>query len=74
MYAVKAIYSENTFKLSEPIPFDEDYEVVITFTAPRKKSQENLLKFCGTWDTETAKSVLEIVQERETFSLNRPAI
>ena len=74
MYAVKAIYSENTFKLGEPIPFDEDYEVVIAFTAPLKKTQKNLLKFCGAWDTKTAKSVLNIVQERGNFSLNRPAI
>jgi hypothetical protein len=30
MYAVKAIYNGNNFKLEESLPIKEDYEVVIT--------------------------------------------
>jgi transcription termination factor Rho len=34
MYAIKAIYDDNQFKLEEPVPVEEKYEVVITFISP----------------------------------------
>jgi predicted DNA-binding antitoxin AbrB/MazE fold protein len=71
MYAVKAIYDGNNFKLEETLPIKEDYEVVITFTNPIKRNQENILKFFNTWDKEDVDCVEEIIRERENFSLNR---
>ena len=43
MYAIKAVYDGTGFRLREPVPVSEEYEVVITFTTP-VKSQENLPK------------------------------
>ncbi|MDR1996872.1 MAG: hypothetical protein LBQ83_00890 [Candidatus Margulisbacteria bacterium] len=34
MYSIKAIYDGRSFKPSEPIPVEGEYEVVITFTIP----------------------------------------
>ena len=34
MFAIKAVYDGTDFKPREPIPVNEEYEVVITFTAP----------------------------------------
>ncbi|MCL2834510.1 MAG: hypothetical protein FWD78_15165 [Treponema sp.] len=34
MYAIKAVYDGENFKPKEPIPVNEEYEVVITFTTP----------------------------------------
>jgi predicted DNA-binding antitoxin AbrB/MazE fold protein len=67
MYAVKAIYDGNLFRLEEPVPVKEKYEVVITFTKPVKKSQENILKYFNTWDEEDVKCIENIVNERENF-------
>jgi predicted DNA-binding antitoxin AbrB/MazE fold protein len=39
MHAIKAVYSGTVFKPIEPVPVDEDYEVVITFTTPIKKPE-----------------------------------
>jgi hypothetical protein len=39
MYAIKAVYDGTDFKPREPIPVNEEYEVVITFTAPLKKTE-----------------------------------
>jgi len=36
MYAIKAIYDGTGFKARQPIPVQEDYEVVITFLQPLK--------------------------------------
>lgn len=38
MYAIKAVYDGIGFKPQEPIPVNEEYEVVITFTIPIKSS------------------------------------
>ena len=43
MYAIKAIYDGTNFKPKEKIPFTEEYEVIITFTAPIK-ALENIPK------------------------------
>ena len=38
MHAIKAIYKENRFMPMQPIPVEEDYEVVITFVEPVKNN------------------------------------
>ncbi|MHB9294258.1 hypothetical protein Holit_03384 [Hollandina sp. SP2] len=74
MYAVKAIFDGNIFKLEEPIPMKEKYEVVITFIKPLKKAQEKILEYFNTWDAEDVNCIEEIVKEREKFSLGRDEI
>jgi predicted DNA-binding antitoxin AbrB/MazE fold protein len=74
MYAVKAIYDGNIFKLEEPIPTKEKYEVVITFTKPLKKTQDKILEYFNTWDEEDVNCIEEIVKERKNFSLGRDEI
>ena len=71
MYAVKAIYDGNNFKLDEPVPIKGKYEVVITFTNPIEKSQEKILQYFNTWDEDDANCMEEIIKERENFSLDR---
>ena len=39
MYAIKALYDGADFKPKEPIPVNEEYEVVITFTKPVKNTE-----------------------------------
>jgi len=43
MYAINAVFDGTGFKPKEPIPVNEEYEVVITFTNP-VKSTENQRK------------------------------
>jgi hypothetical protein len=71
MYAVKAVYDGNNFKLDEPVPVKGKYEVIITFTKPIEKTQEKILQYFNTWDEEDVKCMAEIIKERENFSLNR---
>ncbi|MDR1249975.1 MAG: DUF104 domain-containing protein [Treponema sp.] len=71
MYAIKAVYDGNIFKLDEPVPVRGKYEVIITFTKPIEKTQEKILQYFGTWDDEDVKCMEEIIKERENFSLNR---
>ena len=70
MYAVRAIYEENQFKLEEPVPVKGKYEVVITFTRPLKQTQE-LLQFFNIWNEEDVQCMTEIIKERDNFSLGR---
>ena len=46
MTAIKAIYDGANFKTLQPIPVDENYEVIITFINPieTKISDDELLK------------------------------
>ena len=74
MYAVRAIYEGNYFKLEEPIPIKERYEVVITFTRPVKQTQEDILQFFNIWDEEDINCISEIIKERDNFSLGRTEI
>ena len=37
MNAIKAIYDGESFRPMQPIPVNEDYEVIITFVRPIKK-------------------------------------
>jgi predicted DNA-binding antitoxin AbrB/MazE fold protein len=71
MYAVKAIYEGNIFKLDEPVPVKGEYEVIITFTKPIEKPQGEILRYFGTWDDEDVNCMSEIIKDRERFSLNR---
>jgi predicted DNA-binding antitoxin AbrB/MazE fold protein len=71
MYAVKAVYDGNIFKLDEPVPVKGKYEVIITFTNPVEKTQEKILQYFNTWDEEDVNCMAEIIKERENFSLNR---
>ncbi|GHS99047.1 hypothetical protein AGMMS50276_21940 [Synergistales bacterium] len=43
MFAIKAIYDGNCFKLAQPVPVVEEYEVIIAFTEPIKKTQTDIL-------------------------------
>lgn len=45
MFAIKAIYDGINFKPREPIPVNEEYEVVITFTSPVKSGDTVLKQF-----------------------------
>jgi len=74
MYAIKGIYDGNNFKLEEPIPVKEKYEVVITFTKPietKDLRKQKMLKFFGAWNNEDVEIINEIVEERANFSMNR---
>jgi len=74
MFAVKAIYDGNNFKFAEPLAIKGNYEVVITFTNPIEKNQENILQYFNTWDKDDVDCIAEIIKERENFSLNRDEI
>ena len=45
MYAVKAVYDGANFKPKQPIAIKEEYEVIITFVEPVKKSNTTNLPF-----------------------------
>jgi hypothetical protein len=68
MFAVKAIYEENTLNFAEPILVKGKYETIVTFIHPLKKSQKGLLKYAGTWDDEDVEMALEMMKERENFA------
>ena len=71
MFAVKAIFDGSNFKFEEPLPIKENYEVVITFTNPIKRNQEDILQYFNTWNKDDVDCISEIIKERENFSLNR---
>ena len=71
MYAIKGVYDGNCFRLMQPIPVKEEYNVVITFTDPVKSNQEGILDYCGIWDESDVKIISEIIAEREKFSFGR---
>ena len=74
MFAVKAIFDGNNFKLEEPLPTRENYEVIITFTKPIERSQEDILQYFNTWDKDDADCISEIIKERDSFSMGRTEI
>ena len=74
MYAVNAIYDGNNFKVKEPIPVNEKYEVIIAFTNPLKKKQEDILKYFNSWNKADVDCIKEMINERASFSLNRAEI
>ena len=74
MYAVKAIYDGHNFKLDAPVPIEGKYEVIITFMKPVEKDQEKILQYFGIWEDEDVNCMMEIIKERESFSLGRNEI
>ena len=54
MYAVKAIYDGTEFKPIQPITVKGEYEVIITFIEPIKKSSEK--KTCILREPDTTKT------------------
>ena len=48
MYSIKALYDGAVFKPIEPIPVNEEYEVVITFTNPVKNQKTITRNFSKT--------------------------
>ncbi|MDR0649760.1 MAG: DUF104 domain-containing protein [Synergistaceae bacterium] len=69
MYAIKGVYDGNCFRLEEPVPVKEEYEVAITFIEPVKRSQENIFYFFNTWDDEDIENVGQVIAERRSFTL-----
>ena len=45
MYAINAVFDGTSFKPKEPIPVNEEYEVVITFTTPVKSTETSRRHF-----------------------------
>ena len=48
MFAIKAVYDGAGFKPKEPVPVQEEYEVIITFTTPIKNQENRPKRFSGT--------------------------
>jgi hypothetical protein len=74
MYAINGVYDGNLFKLQEPVPVNEKYEVVITFTKPISEAKNNILKYFGAWNDDDVKAIDGIINERDSFSINRMEI
>ena len=72
MYSIKAIYDGTNFKPIQPIPVEENYEVIITFVEPINKDQSEIMQYFGTFDKEDFLDIDEIMEERKNFSLGRP--
>jgi len=61
MFAIKALYDGTGFKPKEPIPVNEEYEVVITFTAPVKKSKDRSKHFSSAEKETLRKSLFGVL-------------
>jgi len=61
MYAIKALYDGVDFKPREPIPVNEEYEVVIMFMTPAKNPEKNIKKFTKEEKENIAKSLFGIL-------------
>ena len=71
MYAIKAIYDGTNFRLMQPIPVKENYEVVITFVEPLKRNQKSIMDFAGIWKDENVIDLDGIMADRKNFSSGR---
>ena len=71
MYAIKAIYDGINFRLMQPIPVKEKYEVVITFVEPVEKDQTGIMDFFNNWEGENLLDLESIMADRKNFSLGR---
>ncbi|MCL2323066.1 MAG: hypothetical protein FWC47_13310 [Oscillospiraceae bacterium] len=67
MFAIKAIYDGDSFRLEKPIPVKEDYEVIITFVEPIKKDQSGIMELFNTWNDEDAEFICGLMEERNNF-------
>jgi len=61
MYAINAVYDGTGFKPREPIPVNEEYEVVITFTNPVKNSETAPKRFSETEKNEITHSLFGVL-------------
>jgi predicted DNA-binding antitoxin AbrB/MazE fold protein len=61
MYVIKALYDGTDFKPKEPIPVNEEYEVVITFTTPVKNSKRQSRYFSNTERDAFRKSLFGVL-------------
>jgi predicted DNA-binding antitoxin AbrB/MazE fold protein len=61
MHAIKALYDGTNFKPKEPIPVNEEYEVVITFTTPVKDSKKQSGYFSNTEKDALRKSLFGVL-------------
>jgi hypothetical protein len=66
MYAIKAVFDGTKITPKEPVPVNEPYETIITFTRPMEQSQpkESILDFAGIFDSEDVAIMEEIIRER----------
>jgi hypothetical protein len=66
MYAIKAEYDGTKITPKEPVPVNEPYETIITFTRPMEQSRpkESILDFAGIFDSEDVAIMEEIIRER----------
>jgi hypothetical protein len=61
MHAIKALYDGTGFKPQEPVPVNEEYEVIIAFTAPVKSSEKTPKRFSQTEKDAITKSLFGIL-------------
>jgi predicted DNA-binding antitoxin AbrB/MazE fold protein len=61
MYAINAVYDGTSFKPREPIPVNEEYEVVITFTMPVKNPETMPKRFSRTEKDEITNSLFGVL-------------
>jgi hypothetical protein len=66
MYAIKAEFDGTKITPKEPVPVNEPYETIITFTTPMAQSRpkESILDFAGIFDGEDVAIMEEIIRER----------
>ena len=74
MYSIKAIYDGTSFKAIQPIPVDENYEVIITFVEPVRKAQGEILKYFGMFEEGDFLTMNEIMEERIFLNVAVPVI
>jgi len=64
MFTVNAVFDGRNFRFERPLPVEEAYEAVITFTNPAKKTQESVLQYFDNQDEDDAQCIAEIIRER----------
>ncbi|MDR1147879.1 MAG: hypothetical protein LBK66_04545 [Spirochaetaceae bacterium] len=66
MYAIKAEFDGTKITPKDPVPVNEPYEAVVTFTSPKTQSRpkENIFDFAGIFDCEDVAIIEEIIRER----------
>jgi hypothetical protein len=66
MYAIKAEFDGTKITPKEPVPVNEPYETIVTFTGPitRPRPKESILDFAGIFDSEDVAIIEEIIRER----------
>jgi hypothetical protein len=66
MYAIKAEFDGTKITPKEPVPVNEPYEAIVTFTSPKTlpRPQKNILDFAGIFDREDVAIIEEIIRER----------